>query len=131
VVALLVGAALVVLLIVAFPLIHTWFVIGRATSGQTEVRLLQLPYVPGSIDLEFQVITPGRKVTLVEVEVARPFSEAAAVARPDGFRYNPYLEDGLHEGEDDPLLARWHADWVRYSSATWRRSGSVEHPWTP
>jgi hypothetical protein len=98
----------------AFRALHTWWVIRRSTSGRTEVVVTQLPCDAGAIQVDVRVLTPQRRITVVEVEVARPFSEAVHSARPDGFRYDPHVQDGEPD-EPDSIAARWDAQWVRYT----------------
>jgi hypothetical protein len=111
---LLIAAAALIVGALAFRPVHTLWVIHRSTSGRTKVVVAQRPYSPGAVEIDVRVLTPHRSVKIVEVEVARPFSEVVQSGPPDGFRYTPHLQDG-EPLDPDSLAARWDAQWVRYT----------------
>src|SRR5690349_15273171 len=101
------------LIVWAAPRIQLHWILWRATSAKTGVRVERRSSSPSSLLLEISISGRGRLLTITEVCVARSLWERVGVEAPAGFSERAYREEADAE-KAGGLVEMWNEQWVRY-----------------
>jgi hypothetical protein len=112
---LLVSAAVLVVVAVAFAAYVLWFV-RRAVTDRVEVTAQSSGWRNGTLDVEL-VVSGSATVVVTEIAVARPLAEAAGLMPPAGFALAPLELEAEEKGDTaaGEFVSSYNQEHVRYS----------------